>query len=127
MTASDLLSDLRARGVELVAAGDRIRFRPADALTDADRAALRDHRAEIIVLLAGDFAPVGDLATGDWVHLIGRDGATHNVEPWRVDAIVSDAGGLLAVFIGRPYASWPLAYCRRAASAAPAETERKAS
>jgi len=51
MTAEALVTALRARGVELVAAGDRIRYRPADALTDEDRAALRQRKGEVLALL----------------------------------------------------------------------------
>lgn len=58
MTASDLLGDHRARGVGLVAAGDRIRYRPADALTDADRAALRVHKSELTALLTAESVTV---------------------------------------------------------------------
>lgn len=55
-TVVDLLDRLRARGVELVAAGDRLRFRPADALTADELEALRRHKAEVLALLT---APAG--------------------------------------------------------------------
>ena len=38
MTAAALVADLRARGVELVPAGDRLRFRPASAVPPESRA-----------------------------------------------------------------------------------------
>jgi hypothetical protein len=44
MTAVELVSALRARGVELVAAGDRLRFRPSEAVTSEEREALRCHK-----------------------------------------------------------------------------------
>lgn len=47
-----LLADLRARGVELVATGDRLRFRPASAVSEDTRDALRAHKAELLALLA---------------------------------------------------------------------------
>lgn len=46
-----LLADLRSRGVELVAAGDRLRFRPASAVSEDTREALRVHKAELLALL----------------------------------------------------------------------------
>ncbi|GAB3456751.1 non-ribosomal peptide synthetase [Streptomonospora sediminis] len=49
----DLLAELRAAGVHLWADGDRIRFRgPSGALTDDQRAVLREHRADVLALLA---------------------------------------------------------------------------
>jgi len=56
MKADALLADLRSRGVNVLAIGDRIRFRPADALTDSDRALLIEHKADILALLAGEAA-----------------------------------------------------------------------
>lgn len=53
MTAVALVSALRARGVELVAAGDRVRFRPASAVTSDERAALRRFKPEVLALLTG--------------------------------------------------------------------------
>jgi len=43
-----LLLDLRRRGVEVVAVGDRIRFRPQGAVTAEDRATLAKYRTEVI-------------------------------------------------------------------------------
>ena len=48
MTAADLISDLHNRGVELVAEGDKLRFRPADRLTSTDLVHLRHHKPEIL-------------------------------------------------------------------------------
>lgn len=56
MTANDLLSELRRRGIELVAAGDRLRYRPKDAVTPELREAILAHKAEIMRLL-GDREP----------------------------------------------------------------------
>lgn len=52
MTALDLLATLQARGVELVAAGDRLRWRPREALTPVEVERLRDHKAQLLRLLA---------------------------------------------------------------------------
>ncbi len=52
MSASTLLSSLRERGVVLSAAGSKLTFdAPAGELTAADRAALREHKAELLALL----------------------------------------------------------------------------
>jgi hypothetical protein len=50
--AQVLLANLRGRGIELRGAGDRLRFRPADALTAEDLELLRLHKAELLALLA---------------------------------------------------------------------------
>ncbi len=52
MSASTLLSSLRERGVVLSAAGSKLTFdAPTGELTAADRAALREHKAELLALL----------------------------------------------------------------------------
>ncbi len=48
MTAIDLLHDLRRRGILLERRGDRIRYYPADALSEAELAVLRAQRAEVL-------------------------------------------------------------------------------
>jgi hypothetical protein len=64
MTAASLLLSLRSRGVTLTVAADRLRFRPADAVTAADLAALRAHKAALLDLLAvlGDLEHDGTAA-----------------------------------------------------------------
>ena len=52
MTAGELMISLRARGVELVPAGDRLRFRPGEMVTPEERATLRRYKTEILQLLA---------------------------------------------------------------------------
>lgn len=52
MTAMNLLASLRSRGVALVAVDDRLRWTPREALTAEDIAQLREHKAEILALLA---------------------------------------------------------------------------
>lgn len=55
MTAAALLADLRRRGVELRAEGDRLRWRaPRGAVTPADLARLRAAKAELLRALAQD-------------------------------------------------------------------------
>jgi len=55
--ATDLLTDLGRLGVELVADGDRLRYRPQSALTPdlADR--LRSHKAELLAILGSTVRP----------------------------------------------------------------------
>jgi hypothetical protein len=53
MSAADVLAQAQAAGVQLVADGDRLRFRaPAGALTPDLRATLQEHRAAVLKLLA---------------------------------------------------------------------------
>ena len=54
MTADTLIAELRSRGVELVAEGDRLRCRPKSALTPADLEELRAHKAEVLARLSPD-------------------------------------------------------------------------
>jgi len=55
---SSLLAEkLRAAGFSLTAEGSRLRVAPADRLTDELRAGIREHRAELIALLAAESAP----------------------------------------------------------------------
>jgi len=51
MTAAALIAQLRARGVELIPAGDRIRFRPASSVPPDLVELLRAHTAEVLALL----------------------------------------------------------------------------
>lgn len=60
MTPADLLASLRARGVGLRAAGGRLFASPASALTPADHAALREHKAAILPLVAAAPSPSED-------------------------------------------------------------------
>jgi hypothetical protein len=55
--AAALLDGLRARGVSLVAAGDRLRWHPREALTAAEVAALRRHKSELLAMLSAPAAP----------------------------------------------------------------------
>jgi len=50
-TASTLIADLRARGLVIEAVDDRLKITPPGVLTEADRAALRAHKAELLTLL----------------------------------------------------------------------------
>ena len=59
MAASSLLAELRAAGFTLTAEGSRLRVAPADLLTDELRAGIREHRAELVRILAAESAPDG--------------------------------------------------------------------
>ena len=54
MTAAALVAELRALGVELAPAGDRLRFRPASRVPPDLLARLRERKAEVLALLAED-------------------------------------------------------------------------
>ena len=53
MSAAAVLSELRRRGVELVAAGGRLRFRPVQAVSPDLVEQMRAHKAELLAILAG--------------------------------------------------------------------------
>jgi hypothetical protein len=53
ITAVALLADLRSRGIELEAVGDRLRWRPAFLVTAPLTELILSHRAGLIELLTG--------------------------------------------------------------------------
>jgi hypothetical protein len=62
MSPAALLGQLRRRGILLAPAGDgRLRYRPREALSGAERAALTHHRDAILALFEAD--PIGWRAT----------------------------------------------------------------
>ena len=63
LAASSLLAELRAAGFTLTAEGSRLRVAPADLLTDELRAGIREHRAELVRILAAESAPDGRSGT----------------------------------------------------------------
>jgi hypothetical protein len=52
VSAAELLDALRTRGVELRAAGDRLRFRPVAAVIPDELEAMRAHKPALVALLA---------------------------------------------------------------------------
>jgi hypothetical protein len=55
MTLNVLISDLRRRGVELIADGDRLRFRaPVGALAAEERTTLSNQKMEVLAILRGE-------------------------------------------------------------------------
>ena len=54
MNAQSLIETLSEKGVRLIPDGDGLVVEPASKLTDADRRAIRAHKAELLHLLAAD-------------------------------------------------------------------------
>ena len=52
MTAPQILAEVRARGVELAAVGDRLRYRPVTAVPPELLEELRQNKPELLRLLA---------------------------------------------------------------------------
>lgn len=76
MGAPDLLRHLRDAGFAVTAAdGGGIRVAPAGALTDDHRQAIRDHRAELLSLLAAPSQPAADPDRWCWPHSDAMNGA----------------------------------------------------
>ena len=57
MNAIELLNDVQARGIQLVAEEGRLRFRPRAAVTPELLETIKQHKAELLALLAGDAVP----------------------------------------------------------------------
>ncbi len=54
MTAVQLIQKVRRQGIELKAAGNRIRYRPPDALTENLRAELRARKEDVLKVLRSE-------------------------------------------------------------------------
>jgi tubulysin polyketide synthase-like protein len=97
--ARELLEALQARGVELVASGDRLRFRPTHLVTADESEALRQHKVELLRLLQESTgtlseATVTDFTNGGWmVELYSR---TLRGTVWLVPNATAGAALLLA-------------------------------
>jgi TubC N-terminal docking domain len=52
MTAAELLASLRRRGVEFVAVGDKVRWRPKAGVTTEEHGMIVSHKAEVIEILS---------------------------------------------------------------------------
>ncbi len=62
MTVTAILGEIRRRGIELQAHGDRLRYRPLSAVDEGLRRLLADHKAELLAALA---AGAGSAVGGD--------------------------------------------------------------
>ena len=114
--AAVLVESLRARGVELRAVGDRIRYRPASALTPDDLEALRQQKAEVLSLLSPKMSPL-TLDPTTVREVLGDHPNEHNVAILRLDvlAVVRQLEAEIAtgsirpgvrLVRGRPLADW---------------------
>ena len=100
MNPATLISDLRRRGVELTAEGDRLHYRaPRGVLSPELLADLRSHKPEILAELSTPFAQLDS----DWAAAWGRaqEGfAVHGISPTRetreavtvIELWISDGG-----------------------------------
>jgi hypothetical protein len=89
----ELLAELTRRGVEIVVAGGRLRFRPQGAVTPDLRAALAEHKTELLKLLEDE---------------------EHEVH-WRMDAMRDQVPrrGAIPTLLARPEARFsPRGTCR---------------
>jgi hypothetical protein len=53
-TASMMLADFQARGIRLIPDPPKLSIEPASKLTDKDRGAIRQHKAELLALLMAE-------------------------------------------------------------------------
>jgi TubC N-terminal docking domain len=116
MTAAALVESLRARGVHLRVVGDRIRYRPASALTPADLEALKERKVEILRLLAQP-APALTLDLVTVREVLGGRPDPHDLGILRLDVLaavrqleIEIASGAIwpgvRLIRGRPIAAW---------------------
>ena len=64
MTANDILSELKRRGVHLEMAGDKLRVRPRGAVDPDLVEAMRRHKGELLGLLSGQITGKGTCCPG---------------------------------------------------------------
>jgi tubulysin polyketide synthase-like protein len=67
MTAPAFIESFAARGFSFLADGGKLIVSPASALTDEDRQAIREHKAELLDLLADENIEMHDSALFDVV------------------------------------------------------------
>ncbi len=99
MTAAALLQTLRRDGFEVIASADGgLVVRPASALTDDTRQAIREHRAELVSLVRHDDGDDRRLCT-DCRALDGRfcsrPSLSQLVEPGEIAGILQRCPGFL--------------------------------
>ena len=78
MTALDLLTTLRQRGVTLEALGDRLRFYPADRVPPALLTAIRERKGDLLALLRGETPRI---ASADSAKRWDRGDSAESAEP----------------------------------------------
>jgi hypothetical protein len=74
MTASTLIQSLSSRGFSVLADGDAIKVSPASALTDDERQAIRERKAELLTLLQSEPADDENPETHDSALVFEADG-----------------------------------------------------
>jgi TubC N-terminal docking domain len=84
MTPSDLLAALTARGVELVARGDKLRFRPVEKLTADEVELIRRHKPVILSLLRSEGREAAPIIPGTEHFSIWVDGVACEWPEFRV-------------------------------------------
>ena len=88
MTAAALLHTLRRDGFDIIASADGgLMVRPASALNDDTRQAIREHRAELLALVRHD--------DGDDRRLCTRPSLSQLVEPGEIARILQRCPGFL--------------------------------
>ena len=58
MRAAEVLSEIRSRGASVCRIGDRLGVEPAQVLDDVLRAAIREHRTQLLSLVEGGGGPL---------------------------------------------------------------------
>ena len=115
-SAAALVDELRRRGVELRAEGDRLRYRPVSAVTPEDVEALRRHKSELLAILAPPPPDPAEVARrvitfsaqlAEWV-ASGRQSAP----VFAVPGVLAAAGGCFSCgFTLEPGRSWRCETC----------------
>ena len=93
MQPTDVLIELSRRGVEIAVAGDHLRFRPREAVSDELRAEIVEHKAELLQILEDE---------------------EHEVR-WRMDAMRGQVPrrGVIPTLLARPETKFsPKGTCR---------------
>jgi predicted Zn-dependent protease len=116
-SAAILVESLRARGVEIRVVGDRIRCRPAAALSPEELAALIENKPEILRLLAPEPAPSLALDPVTVHEVLGANRDEHDLGILRLEILaavrqleIEIATGVIDKRVrmvrGRPLADW---------------------
>ena len=103
MTPAEMVGSLQRRGIDLVPDADgRLRYRPREALSEAERAVLAHHRDAILALFDAD--PIG----------------------WRAAVMAAQVTtqGAIALLLARPGIRFPPGSCCSCGDARPADRYR---
>jgi hypothetical protein len=126
VSAAGVLEALRTRGVELRAAGDRLRFRPVAAVTPDELAALRAHKAAVLALLA-DLEQLERDGTAAKLRAIGATLTSEEHQRLRAEAAAGDRlAELVTAVLTTPLEGPVVVRCRCGAIAWHPEPDRPA-